>query len=116
MFKKFGLKKKIILTVPIALISLEIFFGLIIGYLAGKFFSGKRQGQTGIVKSIIFNVGNYRLHLHHWIACSGALAFLSLFNFPAVFAHFSCGILGGLIFQGIFCYQDWYKIITKCSS
>jgi len=115
MFKKFGLKKKIILTVPIALISLEIFFGLIIGYLAGKFFSGKKAGQSGIIKSITFKIGSYKLHFHHWLVCTGILAVISIYYPPPIFTQFSYGFLGGLIFQGIFSYPDWYKMITKHS-
>ena len=112
MLKNLDIKKKIMLATPIALLSIEVFIGVIIGYVAGKIFAGKRAGQQGIIKSIILRIGSYRLHFHHWLACVGALVLFS-FHSPPILAHFSYGFLGGVIFHGIFAYPDWYKIITK---
>lgn len=112
MFKNLDVKKKIMLATPIALLSIEIFVGVIIGYLTGRVFSGKQVGQQGMIKSIVFRIGSYKLHFHHWLVCAGALAFFSLHS-PPVLAHFSYGFFGGVIVHSIFSYSDWYKIITK---
>lgn len=105
--------KKVLLTIPIALISLEIYFGVLFGYLLGKFGGGRMTGQPGRVKSIVFSVGKYRLHIHHWLCASlGAVVSVILFNFFP-FPQFSAGIVGGFIFQGIVSYSDWYRIIKK---
>ena len=112
MFKNFDTKKKIMLATPIALISIEIFVGVIAGYITGRILSGKQDGQRGIIRSIVLQMGSYRLHFHHWLACTGALAIFFLHS-PPIFAHFSYGFLGGVIFHSIFSYSDWYKIITK---
>jgi hypothetical protein len=106
------LKPKFILGIPFAIISLEIFFGIIFGYFIGKFFSGEKTGQRGKLKSAIFNIGNWKIHFHHWLFCSLILISGLLYKFIP-FPQFSVGFLGGLIFQGISCYPDWYKIITK---
>jgi len=112
MFKNFDLKKKTILATPIALLSIELFAGVIIGYVISRSFSGKQAGQQGLIKSIILQIGSYRLHFHHWLACAGALV-VFFFHSPPVLANFSYGFLGGVIFHSIFSYSDWYKIITR---
>lgn len=106
-------KPKTFLGIPLALFSLEIYFGVVLGYFLGKFLSGKQYGQSGIIKSIAFNIGNYRLHLHHWLIGLGILISALSFNFSPFFSQFSFGFLGGVVFQGIYCYPDWYKILTK---
>jgi len=113
--KKFKLiKPKIIFfTIPIALISLEIYVGIILGYIISKIFSGKKTGQLGIIKSRVFNIGNWRLHLHHWIIGLGVLILVLIFKFSLPLSPLSFGILGGWVFQGIFDYSDWHKILIK---
>jgi len=107
------IKSKILLGTPVALFSLEIYFGLLLGYFLSKFFAGKQTGCAGIIKSIAFNIGNYRLHLHHWLFGFGLLCSAVLLNYCPFFPQFSYGFLGGLVFQGVSCYPDWYKILTK---
>lgn len=106
-------KPKFFLAIPLALLSLEIYLGAIIGYFITKFFSGKEPGISGKIKSIIFDIGNYKLHLHHWFL--GILILISVFcfKFNLILPQFSYGFLGGLIYQGVSCYPDWYKIIIK---
>lgn len=105
-------KKKILLGVPIALISLELYFGVLFGYLLGRVLSGKEAGQKGKIKSLVFNIGNQRLHLHHWLYGLGVLISAVWYSFLP-FPQFSFGFLGGLIFQGISCYPDWRQVLTK---
>lgn len=106
-------KRKIFLSLPIALISFEIYLGILTGYLMGKIFSGKETGKPGIKKSTIFNLGRYQIHIHHWIAGAGIIASALIFNFSFPYPQFSYGFLGGIIFQGILSYSDWHKILVK---
>lgn len=111
--KRINLKKsKVILGLPFALVSLEIYFGTVFGYFITKFLSGKQTGCPGIVRSVAFNIGDYRLHLHHWLLGLMVLIFAVWHQFLP-FSHFSYGFLGGLIFQGIFCYSDWCQVLVR---
>lgn len=103
-------KPKFFLTLFLALF--EIYFGVIFGYFLGKFLSGKETGQPGIIKSIVFNIGNYKLHLHHWLFAL-VILILEIFYRFLPFPKFSIGFLSGIIFQGIYSYSDWYKILIK---
>ena len=84
------------------------------GYFVARIFSGKEAGQTGKIKSVIFHWGNYRLHLHHWFLGFATVLFALILDYSFFdYGKFSYSFLGGLIFQGIFCYCDWKKIIVK---
>jgi len=115
MRKFLGKKSKIFLTITLVLISWEICFGLILGYFAGRFSSGKNTGQQGKVKSLTLNISHYKLHLHHWLLSSVALILTFFYNISFLPSQFSYAFLGGLIIQGIFCYSDWHRILTKLS-
>lgn len=107
-------KRKIFLGLPVALLSVEIYLGMLAGYLAGKFLAGKKVGQPpAILKSLVFGVGSYKLHIHHWMYGSGILISSLSLNFLPPWPQFSLGILGGVILQGIITYSDWYQIIKK---
>lgn len=107
------LNKKFIFTFPLALISFQIFLGIISGYFFGKIFAGNKTGRQGEIKSIIFKIGNYKLHLHHWLLSLGVLIFNFLTDFTLPFSQFSLSFLGGLAIQGVVCYPDWHKILVK---
>ena len=104
----------IFLGIFFAYISFQICFGVIMGYFAAKVFSGKQVGDVGKIKSIIFHLGDYKLHLHHWFLGFTALAAALILDYSFFdYSAFSYSFLGGLIFQEIFCYCDWKKIIVK---
>ena len=113
LIQKIKTNKKFLLSIPVAFISLEIYFGIILGYFFGKFISGKKTGQKGFIKPIIINFGNYKLHLHHWLLSLGILISNFLISFSLPFPQFSLSFLGGLMIQGILCYSDWHKILIK---
>lgn len=107
--KKVG--KKIAIG-SVAVVSLPVFVGGVLGYFVGKYFAGDKTGQSGLLKSIILDIGNYRLHIHHWLMSLGILiiAFFDVFfSLPHVFF----GLLGGMTIQGIYHYNDWRKVIIK---
>ncbi|MBZ9569494.1 hypothetical protein KJA16_01060 [Patescibacteria group bacterium] len=108
--KKIKINRKILLGIPLAIISFEIYLGIVFGYFLGKFLSGKRTGQSGTIKSIVLNIGNHKLHMHHWLLSLGILIFNFLSSFSLPFPQFSLSFFGGLMIQGIFCYSDWHKI------
>lgn len=108
-------KSKFFLWASITLISIEISIGIFIGYFVTKFFSGKQAGEVGIIKSIIFNIGKYRLHLHHWFLSLIILIIATTFYlFQFLFLpQFFYAFLGGIIIQGTYNYKDWHKVILK---
>lgn len=109
--KKLIKSPKFFLGITLAVLSLEIYLGVICGYLAAKFLSGKEAGIQGRIKSLIIDAGKWKIHFHHWLY--GLCILISIFLMPLPVPKFSFGILGGLIFQGIVCYPDWHKIIIR---
>ena len=94
------------------------FTGSSIGYLAGNFFAGPQTGQSGLIGSILFNSGSWQFHLHHWLVSLLIFVFIFFFvrkkyRLPVLFLAFSFGFLSGLIFQGIFSYDDWHRILIR---
>jgi len=106
-------KSRFFWSMPLALFSLEIYLGVLMGYFTAKLLSGEEPGIPGKVKSLRFGIGKYQLHLHHWVICLGILISGLTLKFFPFSPQLSCGILGGVIFQGITCYPDWYKILSK---
>ncbi|MFW0858835.1 MAG: hypothetical protein AAGB97_01415 [Dehalococcoidia bacterium] len=51
------------------------------GFLIAKYGGGKVEGVQGRVRSILIPLGRHRLHLHHWILCSGAIILGMVRNF-----------------------------------
>lgn len=107
------LDKKFFLSIPLALISIQIFLGVLLGYFFGKIVSGKKTGEPGKIKSIILKIGSYKLHLHHWLLSTSVLVLNLLGGIFLPFPKFSLSFLGGLAIQGILCYSDWHKIIIR---
>lgn len=98
-------KPKFFLTVPLAFLSLEMYLGSLLGYFSFKFFTGK-------IPSLVFNIKKWRIHIHHWLY--GLIILISALRFDFLpFPQFSFGFLTGMIFQGIYCYQDWYRVLMK---
>lgn len=106
-------KKGIGLTIALALISLQLALGIILGYFTIRFLAGKQAGQQGIIKSFTFQIGDYKLHLHHWMYSLIVLIFVLFFDF--YYSQLVYGFLGGWVIQGIFSYKDWKRILSKRS-
>jgi Kef-type K+ transport system membrane component KefB len=99
------MKKSKIIPAILAIFSFQIYFGAILGYYLAKNFSKR-------FRSLIFEIKNWRFHLHHWLVCSLVLISSFFFDFLSL-PNFVLGFLGGMIFQGIYCYDDWHKILIK---
>ncbi len=83
-------------------------FGFI-GFLVAKFFSGKKEGQQGRLKSLKFRIGNYTLHFHHYLIALALMMSLSLVGY---YNNSVFGLLTGIAVQG-FTYKDFHRIIYK---
>jgi len=109
------MKKRLVCI--LSLLTAGIIFGYLffaswlLGFLVTKFAAGKVGGKQGKVKSIVIPFGKYRVHFHHWLISLGIIIFGLVINIcfltPAIFY----GLLSGPVFQGIYCYSDWHKIL-----
>ena len=110
--------KKRVAAVVTALIAALLFgylfaISLLMGFLASKFIAGKSTGERGKLGSILIPFGKWRIHLHHWLyslwLISISMATGMYFITPAI----TFGTLGGVTYQGIYCYKDWYIVLVK---
>ncbi len=114
------MKKKlvtILLTIIVASMLGYLFLvGGLLTFLATKYVAGKSVGERGKVKSIIIPFRGRGIHLHHWLysLCLIGLSVATGIHFltPAI----TYGLLGGFIFQGIYCYSDWHVILIRRTS
>ena len=84
-----------------------------IGFAISKYCSGGKNGRPGKVRSIIIPWRGYEFHLHHWLLCSLAGAISAVSGFFLVGPELFYGFLSGLVFQGLYCYTDWHRIVTR---
>ncbi|MFH1780634.1 MAG: hypothetical protein ABH841_01315 [Candidatus Nealsonbacteria bacterium] len=100
--------KRITLPIVTGFVSLQISIlfclGVIVGYLGAKYFT---------VRSIKIPLGKRQLHLHHWLIAMLGLATVLITKIYEDIPSFVLGIGGGLLFQGIYSYGDWHKILKK---
>ena len=87
--------------------------GCAAGFVLCKWCGGAEAGIQGRVRSIIIPLRNYELHLHHWVLSLIAAVASALHGFFLVAPGLFYGVLGGLILQGIFCYNDWHQILKR---
>jgi len=110
------MKKKAIL---IGLIALPIFFGIFsyetwfATFITTKYLSGRRDGAQGVVRSLIIPWRNHQLHLHHWFLALIVGGISAAKGFYVLTPEVFYGVLFAVVFQGIYCYKDWYRIIRR---
>jgi len=106
----------------IVLISLTVslfFFGIlcyktwIATFVVTKLLSGQTDGKQGVIKSIIIRRPNYELHLHHWFLALIIGGIFTIRGFYILTPEVFYGSVSAIIFQGIYCYKDWYRIIKR---
>ena len=83
------------------------------GYALTMLCSGRKEGTGGKVKSVIIPWRRYQLHLHHWLLTSVAAAISAISGFFLFTPELFYGFLSGILFQGIYCYGDWHKIVKR---
>ena len=110
------MRKKAIL---IGLIAVPIFLGVFScqtwfpAFLATKYLAGRTDGQQGIAKSLIVSWRNYQIHLHHWLVALIVGGILVVRGFYIITPEAFYGVVSAVVFQGIYCYRDWYRIIRR---
>ena len=100
--------------------------GGIIGFSVSFILTGRFTGEQGIAKSIVFTIGNYDIHIHHWIMA--LTLFLVIFflhkalkqtSNPKInktvkyfekYNGFIYGYLFGWFLQGL-TYNDFYRVV-----
>jgi len=83
--------------------------GVIIGYGATEIFL-RRYHKTGRVKSLVLKIGNWRIHVHHWI--TGTLL-MGVFAVVSSLSFLPLGIIGGVIFHDLYTDKSWHQIFYK---
>ncbi len=106
----------------IALISVIVGFCLcgvlcyktwILAFCITKYLSGRTDGRQGIIRSIIIPCRNYQFHLHHWFIAVIIGSVCAVKGIYILAPQISYGFLSAIIFQGIYCYEDWHRIIKR---
>jgi len=86
---------------------------LLAGFLASKYVAGKSVGEPGKIRSIVIPIRRWGIHVHHWLysLCLIGLSLTTGMHFltPTI----TYGLLGGLIFQGTYCYSDWHVVLIS---
>ena len=94
-------------------LSFATLISLFLGFSTAKFCGGKQEGKPGRVKSITFPLHTYEVHLHHWFLSSVASAICAARGFHLLTPGIFHGFLSGLIFHGVYCYNDWHRVIKR---
>jgi len=82
------------------------------GFLIAKYLGSKTVGQPSRLRSHFIPLGKYKIHLHHWFLSSCAIISFILFKGAYVLpSDLFYGFFGGVVFHGIYCYSDWYRIL-----
>ena len=82
-------------------------------YLVCKYLSANEVGQRSRVKSIIIPLGRWKMHLHHWICSLGIAGLCTTTGYYLINPAMTYGVLGGLAFQGVYCYSDWNRVLFR---
>jgi len=105
--------KKFIFPGTTLIVSIYVSFlfaiGAIIGYL-GIIFFDKKFLKTGRISSLVFNLGKWKIHLHHWLLASFVILITYFFSPMSIFW---IGIFGGLAFHDIYTDKKWYKVVYR---
>ena len=111
------MKKKLfsIVSIVVGCVALGYVFFLfwLPSFLACKHLSAKSVGERSKVRSIIIPFGKWKMHLHHWLCSLGVLGVSSTTDYYFVNPAVTYGLLGGLAFQGVYCYSDWNRIVFR---
>ena len=88
--------------------------GILIGYFTTYIFDIKITKKEKI-KLVKFNIGKWRLHMHHWIM--GTIAFLACWvaGVLGFIPIIILGFAGGVIAHDLHLDDNWHRIIIKNS-
>jgi len=83
-----------------------------VGFLLVKYLGSKTVGEPSKIKSYFIPLGKYKIHLHHWLLSSCAIIIFTVFKGAYVLpSDLFYGFFGAIVFHGIYCYSDWYKVL-----
>ena len=85
----------------------------LLGFLSSKYVAGKSVGERGKVRSIVIPFRRWGIHLHHWLYSLCLISLSSTTGMHFLTPTITYGLLGGLVFQGIYCYSDWHVILIS---
>jgi hypothetical protein len=109
------MKRKLVCTLPLLatgiILGYLFFASWLLGFVLTRYMAGKTSGKQGRIRSIVIPFGRHGVHLHHWLIASGIIILNLIINVPFLASTISYGVLSGLVFQGIYCYSDWHKIL-----
>ena len=112
-----SMKKKLVASLPIVVAGITLGYlfllSLLFGFLAGKYLAGKSAGERGRLRSVVIPFRRWGLHLHHWLYSLGLIGLSSITGMHFLTPAITYGLLGGLLFQGIYCYNDWYVVLIS---
>ena len=104
----------ILLTIVATIMLGYLFFlSWLTGFLTSKYTAGKSVGEPGKVRSLVIPFRKWGFHLHHWLYSLCLIGLSSITGIYILTSTITYGLLGGLIFQGIYCYSDWHVILTN---
>ena len=105
----------VILLTIVATITLGylFFLSLLLGFLGSKYMAGNSAGERGKAKSIVIPFRRRVIHLHHWLYSLGLVSLSFTTGMHFLTPEITYGLLGGLVFQGIYCYGDWHIILVS---
>jgi hypothetical protein len=109
-------RKKVILIglVPAGIFLGYLFYlGCAVGFAVCKYCGGETAGVQGRIRSIVIPLQSHELHLHHWLLSTIAAVTAAVQGFSLLAPGLFYGILGGLVLQGIYCYEDWHRVVRR---
>lgn len=109
------MKKKLVAVLSAVVVGITVGYlfalGLLAGFLASKYVAGKSAGERGKIKSIVVPFRKWRIHLHHWLYSLWLIGISSATGMCFLTPTITYGLLGGMAFQGVYCYRDWHVIL-----
>ncbi len=109
------MKKKLVCSLSLLIVSIILgylfFVGCFLGFLLARYIAGKTSGKPGRIKSIVIPLRKHKIHFHHWLISSGIIILGLIINAGALASAIFYGVLSGSVFQGIYSYTDWHKIL-----
>jgi len=111
------MKKKLV-TILLAIgatITLGYLFFLsgLVGFLASKYVAGESTGERGKVRPIVIPFRKWGVHLHHWLYSLGLISLSAATGIHFLTPAVTWGLMGGLVFQGVYCYNDWHVVLVN---
>lgn len=104
-----------VLSTIVATIMLGPLFLLswLLGFLTSRYTAGNAVGEQGKLKSIVIPFRKWTIHIHHWLYSLFLMGLSATTGMYFLTPTINYGLLGGLVFQGIYCYSDWHVIVTS---